>query len=239
MTSRTASTIALYFAMLLVMAQTRADEPIVDKVYDPYVNLLDREIEYRAIAQNDNDNKFDGVQIHRLGLGMTWSDRLFSEAYLIGEKANADSLSVVGYELETKWQMTEQGEYWADWGLLFELSAKHNSDIWEYGTTVLMSKEWGRWVTTTNLGLIYEWGNDVDNEFETTLSVQSRYRLTRGFEPALELYLGQYSKGLGPVFTGNVRTGGKTKLHWELGVILGLDSNSVDETYKGLLEFEF
>jgi len=239
MNNRTASTVVLIVALLPAAIPARADGPIVDKVYDPYVHLLEREIEYRSIVQNDGNNTKDGLQIHRLGLGMTWSDRLFSELYLIGEKTDTNNLAVSGYELETKWQMTEKGEYWADWGLLFEFEDKRNSDIAEIKTTLLMSKEVGRWITTVNAGIFYEWGNDVVNEFETTLTAQIRYRLTRGFEPALELYVGDYSKGLGPVFTGNVRTGGKTKLHWELGLILGLDRTSVNQTYRGLLEFEF
>jgi len=239
MDNRTASTVVLIAALLPAAIPARADDPIVDKIYDPYVNLLERETEYRVIAQNDNDNTKDGLQIHRLGLGMTWADHWFSELYLLGEKTDTNSLSVSGYELETKWQMTEKGEYWADWGMLFEFETKRESDISEYKTTLLMSKELGRWVNTVNAGLLYEWGNDVVNEWETTLTIQSRYRLTRGFEPALELYAGEYSNGLGPVLTGNIRTGGKTKLHWEAGVILGLDSSSVNQTYRGLLEFEF
>jgi hypothetical protein len=170
---------------------------------------------------------------------LSWSDRWFSELYLIGKRTNEDSLSVDAYELETKWQLTEQGEYWADWGLLFELETERDSDVWEYGTTLLVSKEWGRWVTTANAGLIYEWGGDIDNEWETTLALQGRYRLTRGFEPAMEFYSGEDAKALGPAFMGNIRTGGKTKLHWELGVYFGLDSESADQTFRGLLEFEF
>ncbi|MDP6674916.1 MAG: hypothetical protein QGH93_08740 [Gammaproteobacteria bacterium] len=219
--------------------QAFADGAVVDKIYNPYVETLEREIEYRFIVQNDDSDSLDGVQLHRLGLGLSWTDRWFSEVYLIGERTNSDSLSVEAYELETKWQITEQGEFWADWGLLFELEAERDKSIWEYGTTLLTSKEWGRWVTTANLGLIYEWGSDIANEWETTLSVQGRYRLSEAFEPALEFYTGQDTKALGPVFTGLIRTGGRTKLRWEVGLIFGLDTASPDQTFRGLLEFEF
>jgi hypothetical protein len=198
----------------LAAAQAFADGAVVDKIYDPYVQVLERELEYRIIARNDDNDTLDGLQTHRLGFGLSWSDRWFSELYLIGERTSEDSLSVKRYELETKWQLTEQGEYWADWGLLFEIEAERGGDAWEYGTKLLVSKEWGRWITTANLGLIYEWGDDIVDEWDTTLALQGRYRLTRGFEPALEFYAGENTKGLGPVFVGNIRTGRRTKLHW-------------------------
>jgi hypothetical protein len=226
-------------AALFVTVSALADGPVVDKVYYPYVQPLERELEYRFIAQNDDNDTLDGVQIHRLGFGLSWSDRWFTELYVIGARTNTDSLSVEAYELEAKWQLTEQGEYWADWGLLFELGTERHGDVWEYGTTLLISKELGSWVTTANVGLEYEWGDDIANEWETTLSLQGRYRLTRGFEPAIEFYSGEDAKGLGPAFVGDIRTGGRTKLRWEVGVIFGLDSDSPDQTYRGLLEFEF
>lgn len=224
-----------------LVAGTRAlaDGAVVDKVYDPYVAALEREIEYRVIAQHDDEAALDQVQLHRLGFGLSWSDRWFSELYVLGAKTDTESLSVKGYELETKWQITEQGEYWADWGLLFELETGRDADIWEYSTSLLVAREWGRLVTTANLGVIYEWGDDIDNELETSLSIQARYRLHRLFEPALEYYRGQDTQALGPAFVGNFRAGGRKRLHWELGLIFGLDRDSPDRTFRGMLEFEF
>jgi len=239
MRSRPGQIIFFKIAALLVTAHAWADGTAVDKIYDPYVQPLERELEYRVIVHNDDNDIIDDLQIHRLGFGLSWSDRWFTELYVIGVRTNDHSLSIDAYELETKWQLTEQGEYWADWGLLFELETVRNTDAWEYATTLLIVREWGRWVTTANAGLIYEWGNDIVNEWETTLSLQGRYRLTRGFEPALEFYGGQDSKGLGPVLMGDIRAGGRRKLHWEAGVIFGLDSDSADQTFRGMLEFEF
>ncbi len=229
----------IFMLTLLFGTQAFADGAVVDKIYSPYVEAMERELEYRVIVQSDDDDARDDVQLHLLGLGMSWTDRWFSEMYLIGKRTNGNDLTVDAFELETKWQITEQGEYWADWGLLFELEAENNSDVWEYGTTLLISKEWGRWVSTANLGLIYEWGSDIVNEWETALSIQARYRLTRSFEPALEFYSGQDTIAIGPAFVGSFRLGGRKKLRWETGVIFGLDSISPDITVRGMLEFEF
>lgn len=226
-------------AILLAGTPALADGTAVDRVYDPYVHALEREVEYRFIAQNDEQDMLDGLQIHRLGLNKSWSDRWSTELYLIGKKDYLTDLSVDGYELEAKWQLTEQGEYWADWGLLFEVETERGADVWEYATKLLVSQELGRMVMTANFGLIYEWGDDIKSEWETELALQARYRLRREFEPALELYAGQSTKGLGPVFVGDIPAGGRKKLHWEIGVIFGMDSESPDETLRGMLEFEF
>jgi hypothetical protein len=216
-----------------------ADGFAVDKVYHPYVQPLEREVELRSVYVNDDDDAIDGAQLHRLGLGRSFSDRIFAEFYLIGEKEADGNLSLDAYEAELKWQLSEQGEYFADWGLLFELEMDRDDDIWEYATTLLTEKEFGQWAGTLNLSAIYEWGDDIDNEWESALAAQLRYRYSRAFEPALELYSSDAAKGLGPVALGDVRFTKGRKLHWELGLIVGLDSDSPDQMYRGLLEYEF
>jgi len=231
---------AFFFGLLLsITAEGFADGVVVDKIYDPYVQPLEQELEYRAIVQKDETASLDGGQLHKLGLGRSWSERWYAEFYLTGEKTKTDSLSIDVYELEAKRQLTEQGEYWADWGLLLEVERNQRTHAWEYNSSLLASKEWGRWVMTANLGILYERGDDIPNEWETTLSVQARYRLTRGFEPAIEYYGGEGTKALGPVFMGDIRTDDRRNLHWEVGMVFGLDGDSPDRTFRGLLEFEF
>ncbi len=227
---------------LLVMgigSVARADGPVVDKVYDPYVQPLEREIELRGIVQNDSNATRDEIQLYQLGVGRSWSDKWWTEAYFIGKQVGDGGFALQAFELEAKWQMTEQGEYWADWGLLFELERERQVDIFELSTRLLVVKEWGRWVTTANVGVNYEWGDDIVKEWKTSLAVQGRYRLSRAIEPALELYVGQNHAGIGPVLTGEFRPGIGKKLNWEFGVIIGVDGNSPDQTWRGLIEYEF
>ncbi len=66
-----------------------------------------------------------------------------------------------------------------------------------------------------NLFLIREWGDDIDDEFETAVSLQARYRYSRAFEPALELYAGQDATGIGPVFLGSINIGTRKSLNWD------------------------
>jgi hypothetical protein len=211
----------------------------IDKVYHPYVNPLEREIEFRALVLNDSNDSIDGIQSYRLGFARAFGERVRGEFYLIGADEPGGNLSLEAYELEIKWQLTEQGEYFVDWGLLFELEAERDQEIFEYRTSLLLEKELGQWTGALNLSAIYEWGDDIRNEWESQLAAQLRYRYSRSFEPAVELYSGEFVKGLGPVALGNIRFGKGRKLRWEFGIIFGLDSESPDQTYRAMLEFEF
>ena len=75
--------------------------------------------------------------------------------------------------MEAKWQLTEQGEFWADWGMLFELEKEANEDVWEFATAVLAEKEWGKWSGTANFYVLREWGSDIESEWETKLNLQA------------------------------------------------------------------
>ncbi len=215
-----------------------ADGITIDRVYDPYVQLLEKEIEYRLLHVDDagTDNDF---QRHRLGIGHSLSDRLAAEVYLTGLDLPGSRFSAEAVEVELKWQLTEQGEFNNDWGLLFELEREVERNVWEYRTTVIGLHEWSQWIGKANFSLAYEWGEGVHNEWETAFAGQMRYRYLQGFEPALELYVAQQTKGLGPVLTGIARLGGMHKLKWEIGVIFGLDDKTADANWKLNLDYEF
>jgi len=228
------------FGMLAGIAFSRvalADGIVVDKIYDPYVQPLETEIEWRAVLESDDE--LSDAQKHSFGVGRGLSDRWAVEIYAVGVKAGDERVSLSAYELEAKWQLTEQGEFSADWGMVFELERENRAEIWEASATLVSSRDFGRWTTTANLGLIYEWGHGVISEFETSLRAQARYRLKETLEPAIELHLGQDTAALGPALTGLVRLSPGKKLQWEAGVFWGMDNESPDQTIKLNVEFEF
>jgi hypothetical protein len=226
-------------ALMIVATNAVADGFVVDKVYHPYINPLEREIEYRATVIQDADATLDGTQVHRLGFAHAFAEKFRAEIYLIGADRPDEGFSLAAYELEIKWQLTEQGEYFADWGLLFELETERDEDVQEFSSGVLIEKELGQWNATVNLAAVYEWGDDISNEWESELAAQLRYRYRRAFEPAIELYSGEGFKGIGPVAVGSARLGNARKLRWEAGVILGLDSDSPEQIWRAMLEYEF
>ena len=222
---------------ILLPLLASADGIVVNKIYDPYVQPLEMELELRTVVQSDDT--LPDSQKHSIGFGRSLSDRWAIEIYAIGQKGNGESLSVNTYEVEAKWQLTEQGEYAFDWGLLFELERETEENAWEFSTQLLAARDWGKITAIANLGVLYEWGARVQNEFETTLRIQTRYRLREAFEPAIELHMGQDTKAVGPAITGLIRFSEGKKLRWELGVFAGIDSDSPDQTVKANIEFEF
>jgi hypothetical protein len=236
---RAAIRICLTLLLLSGSAGLVADGSRIDKVYNPYVQLLEKEIEYRALYQQDSSAAPDGRWRHTLGYGQALSERLFAEVYLLGIDQPGQSFELEAYEAELKWQLTEQGEFNNDWGVLFELERERSEDIWEASSSLIVLHEWPRWVATVNLALIYEWGGDIDNEWETALSGQLRYRNSERLEPAIEFYQGQDTQGIGPVLTGLWRPGSGRKLYWEFGAILGTNTDTSDVNWKLTLEYEF
>ncbi|WP_243391591.1 hypothetical protein [Pseudohalioglobus lutimaris] len=240
MQPRAFSILMLACLLLLQSPRLMADGSVIDKVYHPYVEQLEWELEWRAtLADEDPPSGEERLQLHRLGLGRAVSEYVFVEAYLIGEQSAGEGLGLEAYEIEMLWQLSEQGEHIVDYGLLFELEKEHNRDIWEASTAVLLEKEFGRFSATANLGLTFEGGSDIADEWETALALQGRYRYSPRFEPALEMYSGEDTLGAGPVLLGLERLGPLSALKWQAGVIFGLDDTTADYTVRALLEYEF
>lgn len=60
---------------------------VVDKIYHPYVDALENEIEYRSIFQNKQDGLDNPKELYRLALGRSIAKSLIAELYLIGAKS--------------------------------------------------------------------------------------------------------------------------------------------------------
>lgn len=231
--------VRLLLLMLLLAGSSRivADAEI-GRVYHPYVEPMEKEIELRSNIIDDPDSEDHRDQKHWLGAGYSINERWFVEANVIAAKDNGESLELEGFELEAKRQLTEQGEYWADWGMLFEVERETSENIWEIAVSGLMEKEIGPTSLTANLSAIYESGGGIDNEFESAAALQWRWRYAEKFEPAVEYHAGDDLAAVGPVSLGMFRLG-RQKLKWQLGVLFGTDSNTPDKTYRVLFEYEF
>ncbi len=210
----------------------------IDKVYHPYVTPLEREFEWRMIYERKRHDDIGMLQRHRFAYGASVNDRFSLEAYIIAERLSGENLQLEGYELEGQLQLSEQGEFWADWGLLFELEREKERDFWEVGLGALSEREWGKWSTAVNLMSIYEFGSGIENELEIEAATQLRYRLSSEFEPALEFYWDEEIRGVGPVIMGLQRFALR-KLKWEIGIIFTTGGASGGQTIRSLLEYEF
>lgn len=208
----------------------------VDKVYHPYVLPFEREFEWRFSSQkNDDGNSL----LQRIAYGQAISEYITIEAYLVGERDEKDNFGLHSYEVETRWMITDQGEYWADWGALFELEKGHERDRWEFTTGILGEKEFGRASVTINLLATQQWGKDTSNQTEAEFRLKYRYRWIPEIQPAIEIYSSKHFLGIGPAFMGVKRFTGQRQLKWELGFIAGLNGDTTDHTLRFALEMEF
>ena len=231
--------ILVFLVSFIKIDIAHADGNVIDKVYHPYVDAMEKELEFRSLFQNLPVTNLLPEQVHQLSLGSAWGNSFFGEAKLVGSKTQQKGFELSAFEFELKWQLTEQGEYSADWGVVFEIEHGVERDLDELSVGLLIEKEFGRWSTTANLFAIQEWGDSIEGEFETVFGLQARYRHARLFEPALEFYLGQNTVGIGPVLIGSANVGTRKSLSWEVGVIAGLSNKSPNSTFRVLLEYEF
>ena len=139
----------LLAVMLLISSSAAiADGMVVDKVYHPYVLPNEREFEWRLMSRQTDNNTLLG---QRIAYGQSLSETVMLEGYLIGEKTETEDFGLQAYEVEVRWMLTEQGELWADWGMLFEVEKQHKSNDWEVTTGIIFEKEFGRTSLTMNL----------------------------------------------------------------------------------------
>lgn len=218
------------------MSASWADGIPVDKVYHPNILANERKFEWRLISrQNDNGN----LLAQRLAYGQAISENIILEGYIVGERDEVGDFGLQAYELEARWMLSEQGEFWADWGALLEFEKQHADNTFELTTGLLFEKEYTHTSLTINALLVYEWGDNVRNELETEFRIQYRYRFTPAFQPAIEIYTGEGFVGIGPAFMGLHRYQGQKQLNWEMAFIAGLNGDSKDHTLRFALEYEF
>lgn len=86
---------------------------------------------------------------------------------------------------------------------------------------------------------MYEWGQTVENEWESEFKAKFRYRWIPEVQPGLEVYVAEDFIGVGPAFMGIKRFDRQKQLKWELGFIAGLNGDSKDHTLRMSLEYEF
>jgi len=207
----------------------------VDKVYDPYVDEGELEIEVRGVHKFDDDNEHKV----KLGVGYGITSFWFMEGYAIFEQESGESGDIEEVELENKFQLTEQGQYWIDVGVLTELEKILDEDIWEFKIGPLFQKQIKDWVVTANFLMEKKFGSDnTEDEVELLGAAQLKYRLSPSLEPAMEYYGDEETHAIGPVLLGKYRFG-QTPVKWELGVLKGLNGETADINFRWLLEVEF
>jgi len=221
---------------LLALRSVWGDGIVVDKVYHPYVLANEREFEWRLMSMKDTD--FNGLA-QSFGYGHSIAENVMLEGYIIAERGADNDFAVQSYELELRWMMTEQGQYWLDFGSMFELEKSRELDNYEATFGFIAEKEFTKTSLTLNLFAVREWGDTLESEWESEFRMKYRYRYMPEVQPAIELYAGEDYLGIGPAFMGIIRFDGQEQLKWEAGFITEVAHSNNNHTLRLALEYEF
>lgn len=222
--------------MVIVTCNVFADGMVVDKVYHPYVTANEREFEWRFMSSQTDDSN---LLTQRLGYGHAIWEDVAIEFYVLGARNEQNNFELSGYEVETRWMITQQGQYWADWGTVFEFEKQKAQDNYEASVGLIFEKEFGRTSLTMNLFAIHEWGDTIASEWESEFRLQYRYRYLPSIQPSIEIYSGEDFFGIGPGFMGVYRIEGQQQIKWDAGFITELAHSGKNHTFRFAIEYEF
>lgn len=224
------------------------------KVYSPYVEQGEVEVEYQTYRTFDSDSAKDDEQKHKVSIGYGVTSFWATEVYGIWKKDSGGSMHFDATEWENRFQLTERGEYFVDLGFLVEYEhvrdRQGDSDELAFGP--LIAKDIGRTTTTANLIFERQLGSHGDSGLAFNYRLQERWRLYEAFEPAIEAY-GEMGKVdnfdspnsqkhmVGPAIQGAIGGLGwlPGKFRYNVGYLFGVTSASPSGMLKSVVEYEF
>jgi hypothetical protein len=231
---------ALACTLFLTVKSASAENDFV--VYSPYVVEGKSEIEMNAFHVQDARSNLNGAGGANISIAHAMTRWWKPEIYVIsynrepGEKSQPS-----GYEFENTFQLSAQGEYWADVGLL--ASYAHNRQSPNAAEMdLLFEKQSGH--INQRLNLI--WGKQIGAESSTAF--RSAYRISYNihgeratYAPGIEAYYrpGDHANQIGPVFSGELRTDKGSELEYSLGIVYKLNPGAPGKTLLARLAYEF
>lgn len=217
------------------------------KVYSPYVEKGELELEWKGAYNVDDDNAIDGAMKNKFAIGYAFTDYWYTEVIGELEKDGASGADQewTALEWENRFQLTQAGEYFVDMGAYaaYEVSLEsHHADKAEMG--LLLAKDTGLFTHYANIFLEKEVGGNTQNDTEAAFAWSTRYRYKEWLEPGFEVHseFGELNKHhsydeqehlVGPVIYGKV---GHFK--YDVGYLFGASDAASDGQLKWVLEYE-
>ncbi len=223
------------------------------KVYTPLIETGVLEFEYRGARTFDSDPAKNGAEAQKFSLGYGLTDWWFFEVYGAWARDPGGSAHFDGTEWESVFQLTEPGEYWANFGVLAEYervqNRKADSDEIDFGP--LIEHDFGPVTTDLNLIFSRQTGPHItERGVGFGYRLQARWRLLPQFQPGLEAYgdlgpigiinpLPEEQHLFGPVAQGRFTLGSMPgNLQYNFGYLFGLTRESPGGAVKLILEYE-
>ncbi|MEI7670181.1 MAG: hypothetical protein WCJ33_08875 [Pseudomonadota bacterium] len=225
----------------------------LDKLYSPFVEKGEWEVEYFGSRSGDSDASKDNEQKHQLSVGYGVNDWWKTEIYTKFEKEAQDKTTFDAWEWENTFQLTERGKYAVDLGatLAYEYTPQSNrADHIE--STLIFAKDVGKFFNLLNVTFEKDVGSGDKKSLEGKLLWSSRYNYSGYFQPGVEMSndFGELDSAggfnsqkhyVGPSLYGRVPLGVFTKsdaLRYRAACLFGLTSPSSAVDAGLQLEYE-
>lgn len=226
-------------AMTFLLFSGVASAAVVNKVFKPTVEYGEKEIELRGFFTQDADPLKDNAQVNKFDIAWGATQWWFTELEFVWEKEPGGSNELAAIASENVFQLSEQGQYFADFGFFFEYEREWKAKVHEIVLGPIVQKQFGQWLGTINVFFERKFGPEVvEREIETKTAAQLKYRLSPFFEPGIEYYGEEEDMNLGPAAFGQVKLG-STKLKWQAAWLFGLTDVAADNSIRWMLEYEF
>lgn len=232
------------------------------RVRSPYeIDLGEIEFETNGATAVDNrpDHMHNSSYTAEFGTGLTpwWHSEIelgFNRPPGAGQPTLSDQLV-----LENSFELTQPGEYFADYGFYFEygqsITGHAHAAPSEATFGPLIAKDFGRTTVTVNLFLTREFGPDEDTQgLDFTYAAQARWNYKQAISPAFEVYgdagtigasprFSQQQLLLGPVAVGQIGLyqlglGQAGRFKYELGYLFGATPTTDRGTIRWRFELE-
>lgn len=228
-------------ALLLVAAlPVRADDFVV---YSPYVIETQSEVEFRGYSYSDPRPSHAGNG-SELSIAHAFTDWWKPEIYVAELQSSPGTPGGrQGYEFENTFQLTQPGQYWADFGFLASYERNTISgtpDAVEFGP--LIETTYGPFAHTVNIVCEKQVGANATSHYEVRYSYSGTYALSKGWRPGVEFYgrPDDHAYQAGPILAGEWHLPGTTgNLEYRVGVVLGINGDAPRKTWLARLEYEF
>lgn len=226
-------------ATLLLLVPAAASAQAINKVFSPVVEWGETELELRGFFTQDADPARDGLQVNKFDIAHGVTQWWFTELEFVFVKLPGESQELEAIASENVFQLSEQGEYFADFGLFFEYEREVDAKVHEIVLGPIIQKQFGPWLGTANFFFERQFGREAtERKIEMKAAGQFKYRLNEGFEPGFEYYGYEEDQNFGPAAFGTVKFD-RSKLKWQAAWLFGLTDTAADHSIRWMLEYEF
>ncbi|HYW93118.1 MAG TPA: FTR1 family protein [Gammaproteobacteria bacterium] len=232
--------------LLLLAPRARAGDY---KVYSPTVTRGETELEARGWTSGGAGPEAGARKGAKVAVGHTFTNRWATEVYATAEQEYGETLKLEEFEWENRFQLTPQGKYWADVGIVNENEIpRFSHDPYQVKLGPSIEKDFGRVTATLNLLAAHQYGSNAAPGVELSYRARAEYRWRPRLSPVVEAYgepvgtIGNYGRPrnqVGPGLTGRVLTGGTSSLRYSVVVLFGASHAAASDTVVARLEYEF